>query len=108
MIDLFDCVFLLILAMAGVFIWRAIALREYALVAVKKHLRTLNLQLLEDAVAWQGWRLQGWHVLRVYQFEFSSMGDERYGGNISLLGYQVCGIELAAYRIPQPEFEELH
>ena len=103
-----DIVVLLIVVMAGAFVWRTIAVREYALLAVKKHLSRLELQLLEDAVAFSGLGWSNGRLLRVFQFEFASLGDQRYSGKISLCGLRVDSIRLEPYRIPNPPHQPLH
>lgn len=107
-IGLGDIVVLMLVAMAGAFVWRTIAVHEFALLAVKKHLHQLELQLLEDAVAFSGLGWNHGRLLRVFQFEFASLGDERYGGKISLCGFSVDNIKLEPYRIPPLPHEPLH
>jgi hypothetical protein len=77
---------------------------ECAYHAVKQHCQSLQLQMLDDYVAFktivvkrnnQG-RLR---FLRRYHFEFSATGNERYNGTITLLGRQTLNIHLDPYRI---------
>lgn len=37
---------------------------------------------------------------RRYQFEFSTTGEQRYSGAISLLGTKLLSVETEAYAIP--------
>lgn len=112
MLELTDIAVLLVLAVPGYFFWRAVAVREQALHAVKRHLKQLDLQLLDDAVALRSvWlrrdKQQRLCVERIYQFEFSSTRVDRYNGRITLLDGRVVDIQLDAYRIDPLENEPL-
>jgi hypothetical protein len=112
MLELTDIALLLVLAVPGYFFWRAVAIREQALHAVKRHLKQQDLQLLDDAVALRSvWlrrnKQQRLCIERIYQFEFSSTRVDRYNGRITLLDDQVVDIQLEAYRIEPLEHEPL-
>ncbi len=100
MIDL-TLIFLLLLI--GWFWSSSMAARERALHAVARYCQKMQLQLLDDCVALNGFwikrdgkgRLQPW---RAYLFEFSSTGAERYQGKIVFLGHQIESIYLDPYR----------
>ncbi len=113
MLELTDIAVLLVVSMLGYFFWRAVAIREQALHAVKRHLKLLDLQLLDEAVALRSvWvrrdKQRRLSVERVYQFEFSSTGVDRYNGRIIMLDDQVTDILLEPYRVETPEHEPLH
>ncbi|ETI62434.1 DUF3301 domain-containing protein [Marinomonas profundimaris] len=81
--------------------WRNASIREQALIQVKKHCESLNLQLLEGSVAGEEWK-PVWHhgqikIKRAYKFEFSSSGVARYPGKISYLGQQQIGMWLSPH-----------
>jgi len=74
-----------------------------ARLAAKKHCDEHDLQLLDQNVVLQSmWpcrsNQQLLAVKRVYRFEFSSVGDYRYRGSITMVSNRVEGIELAPYK----------
>ncbi len=101
MIDLLLITLLLFLG----FYWsNAMKAREFAYAAVLVHCKKMDVQLLDQYVALNGFWLkrdsQGkWVGWRSYQFEFTSTGEERYQGKIVILGRKVINIELPAYKI---------
>ena len=104
MLTLGDIFIAVLFALAVIAVWRGIAVREMAHSAVKRHLKGLDLQLLDENVALRGFwfkrndgrELCAWYS---YSFEFSSTGDERYRGMIVVLGGRVTHIELEPYRL---------
>ena len=64
----------------------------------------MNVQLLDDGLALKGFWFKrnpkgSLALWRRYNFEFTSTGNERYSGQIIMLGRLVETIRLAAYRI---------
>ncbi|NOT12713.1 MAG: DUF3301 domain-containing protein [Methylococcaceae bacterium] len=81
---------------------------EVAYYAVKQHCLSLQLQMLDDYVAFNAISIkrdnQGrLRFMRRYHFEFSATGNERYNGTITILGRQTINIQLAPYRIVEHE-----
>ncbi len=90
---------LLVFIIAFVF-WQQRRQAEIARQAVKRKCQQLNLQLVSVAFAAHKiktpagrWR---WHTL--YHFEFSSLGDDCYQGELIMRGFQVVDFNLPAYR----------
>lgn len=104
--DIIGC----ILISLGLWYWfSAKGLQESAYAAVRHRCQRLQLQMLDDYVALQSIRInrspQGrLQLVHTYGFEFSSTGNERYQGQIILLGRQVQTIQLEAYRMPEPDY----
>lgn len=77
--------------------------RALALSVVRKHCQLQGLQLLDDTLVLDGYQLKrrshGWSLLRCYQFEFASTGDERYCGLLLLAGRRVERLELDTLRM---------
>ena len=77
--------------------------RGLALSVVRKHCELQGLQLLDDTLVLDGYQLKrrslGWSLLRCYQFEFASTGDERYCGSLLLAGRRVERLELDTHRM---------
>jgi len=100
-IQLSDIVIILLLAAFIYSWWRNTSIREQALINVKKHCDSLDLQLLDQSVAGAGWK-PTWNqgqikIKRTYKFEFSSSGVARYRGTITYLGHQQVGIWLSPH-----------
>lgn len=76
--------------------------RETALKRIRQHCQQEGLQLLDDTLVSGGIGLtkttSGWRVRRCYRFEFSSTGDQRYSGQLEMVGRAVRALELAPHR----------
>ena len=103
-IELTDLVWLTLICAALLHWWKAQQIKEIALKAVRKHCKELDLQLLDQSIALRGLWLKcdnegKVRIWRSYTFAFSSTGDDRYEGRISLLGRQITGMQLEPHRL---------
>lgn len=78
-------------------------LSRYAAALARQHLHNQDLQFLDQSAVLCRLRpvrdpRQGWCWQRRYRFEFSSQGDRRYQGWITLNGRRLSGIELQPFR----------
>lgn len=94
-------VLLLLLSLFALF-WRGRGVRELACRHAFERCRREGVQLLDDQVAFAGWRWlknsQGsGRLVRRYQFEFSSNGVDRHRGLLSMQGRQLVALVLAPY-----------
>ncbi|MCQ4286436.1 DUF3301 domain-containing protein [Pseudomonas stutzeri] len=94
-------VFLLFAAIAA-WLWHSHGIRERALVAVQRHCKKMDVELLDGNVAFRRIGLQRdsrgrRRIGRVYGFEFTVTGEQRHPGSIVMFGAQVGRIELAAH-----------
>lgn len=101
---LLDILWLLLIGAGLWFWWNALGAHQRALRAAKQHCEQMNVQLLDDSVVLQRLRIQRstrgpMTLARSYQFEFSSTGDDRYFGEVKLLGYRLQQVHLGVYRI---------
>ncbi len=99
-------VFLVITALG--YWWHLMGIRNLALMLSKSHCKKLGLQLLDESLVMKKIRLKradsgSIQVARVYGFEFTSTGSQRYSGEIALLGKSLLGFELSAYEVPHEE-----
>lgn len=113
MLTLGNMFVLMLLAAGCAWLWHNHGLREKALERVKQHCAKLDLQLLDDTVAFKrigfvrdanGRR----RLARVYDFEFTVTGEQRHPGIITQFGAHSAYIELAPYPFevkPQPTAE---
>lgn len=64
-----------------------------------------QIQLLDDSVAFANYTVKktesGWRLLRVYEFEFTSTGRQRFAGKLFLLGNSLYQTELEPYDLAQ-------
>ncbi|MBJ7554246.1 DUF3301 domain-containing protein [Marinomonas spartinae] len=83
--------------------WRNGAVREQAILLAKQHCAKHNLQLLDDSVSRNRWKVTWQHgqpnIQRSYQFEFSSTGRSRYPGSITFVGNTLTDIWLSPHDI---------
>ncbi|HSG02514.1 MAG TPA: DUF3301 domain-containing protein [Marinobacterium sp.] len=103
-LELIDLFWLLLIGSVLLFWYRGLAVRERALVSVRKHCDQMDLQLLDQTVALRSLWLQRdergrIQLRRRYNFEFTSTGDERYQGQVVFLGSRLESIETQAHRM---------
>ena len=85
---------------AGGWYWLSgLRAREHAIAAGRHACATHGMQFLDETVALTKTRLARnslgqLQFQRLYQFEFSSTGDNRHTGKIHALGQQVQGVEM--------------
>ena len=83
----------------------SLKIREIAISSVRKHCQKMQLQLLDQSVSlskvhFSFSKIHLLTLLRQFNFEFTSTGDERYRGEIFLAGSKVQHIRLQAHRMP--------
>lgn len=95
---------MLILVVIGWFWWDSRGASEHATRVAKQHCESMNVSFLNGTVAWRKVRLKrnlkGRMALeRSYFFEFASDGQQRYRGELVMLGKRVKSIQLDPHRI---------
>ncbi|MGD8421440.1 MAG: DUF3301 domain-containing protein [Gammaproteobacteria bacterium] len=108
MFGLFKLVLLLLLGLAAVYWWQSGVYKGRARDFASEHCRRLDLQLLDYSMVITGiWPVRGRDgrlaLRRRYQFEFASLGDRRYQGELVLLGSELYSIKLETYKLPSGE-----
>lgn len=103
-LELTDLFGLALLSCALLYWWHAYQIKERTLNQVKKHLKELDLQLLDQSIALKKTRIQRsaqghLNLSRLYQFSFSSNGDDRYLGEVQLSGPTIISFHLPPYRV---------
>jgi len=103
-IELSDLIWLTLICALMLHWWKAQQVKEVALKEVRRHCKEMGLQLLDQSIALRGFWLKRdssgrIRIWRSYIFNFSSTGDDRYEGRISLLGRDVTGFQLEPHRI---------
>jgi len=99
-----NLVLLLLLGLGLWYWWDSLEAKEIAREAGRRACQQAELQFLDDTVikrkAWlrrdERGRMQ---FCRLYFFEFTRSGEQRYLGRVVMLGKRVGEVELDAYRI---------
>lgn len=102
MLTLGNMFVLMLLASGAAWLWHNHGLREKALARVKQHCQKLDLELLDEAVAFKRMTFTRdangrKRLARVYNFEFTVTGEQRHPGTITQFGAHSAIIELAPY-----------
>ena len=92
-------------AFAFAFWWQSDKIKRMTVAYVKRYCRQHDLQLLDQTTVlkkiWLGRDEDGViQIGRRYQFEFSTTGEQRHSGGISLLGTKLLAVETEVYAIP--------
>ena len=88
----------------GVFWWSTQNAKIYALRSAQKRCDEEGLQLLDQSVVFRKVKFRRdsygrLRICRIFLFEFSSTGDERYRGHVETIGSRVTSIYLSPHRI---------
>ncbi len=100
---------LLLFAIFALLWWRTKEVQQIARHHIKSYCQEVGVQFLDESVILKSIRLKRtpkghFALLRKFRFEFATIGDTRYKGEISLLGFKLQGIELEPYRfLPDPK-----
>ena len=105
MFSLANLFWLVLFGTAGFYLWRSGQFKGRARSLALNHCKQLDLQLLDDSMVISGlWPVRsaaGSLVFRRrYCFEFASVGDRRYQGELVMIGMQLADIELETYKLP--------
>jgi len=100
-----DLLWLAILGTGLWYWWDTVRTQEIARESGKQACRKAEVQFLDDSVERKRqWFRRSSHgriqLCRLYFFEFSSDGSQRYQGRVVMFGQSVREVELDAYRIP--------
>ena len=108
MFSLVNLFWLILLGTAALYLWRSGQFKGRARKLAINHCQQLNLQLLDDSMVITGlWPVRsaaGSLVFRrSFRFEFASIGDRRYQGELVMIGMRLVHIELETYKLPSEE-----
>ena len=108
-LNLTDLLLLAALAIGAALFWRSQRIRETALRATRRHCEREEVLLLDQTVGLKRFRLARdergrWGLWRIYAFEFTVTGGERYPGHTYVQAGHVQRVELPPHRYtPPPE-----
>jgi len=93
-----DYFVLAVLLLPAAFWWSSFHAREAARRAARRHCEAQGAQFLDDSVALTRLRVQRevtgrLAFYREYRFEFSNDGEDRFAGQIRLIGRRVLGVD---------------
>ena len=99
-----DLIIIFALILIGIGWWHDRGIKQQAYNLVKSRCAMLEVQLLDDNVRLTRMRLKrhsssGLTIERNFSFEFTSDGDTRYSGRMTMEGNRLIHIETDAYRI---------
>ena len=96
-------ILLIALASAAMLSWNNWRAREHAERLARETCKRIGLQFLDDSVGMKNWRivrdadprtgLRKWAIRRVFQFEFSRQGSDRWPAELTLLSGRLLGVE---------------
>ncbi|MEX2365923.1 MAG: DUF3301 domain-containing protein [Pseudohongiellaceae bacterium] len=109
MFDIYHVILWAAAAGAIVYWWRISGQKQHALNYSRRYCADRGLQLLDQTLVFRRYHLSRdarhrHRVLRQYQFDFSSDGENRYQGEISLYGLRVVRIVLETEIIEIADF----
>ncbi|PCJ40914.1 MAG: hypothetical protein COA71_09955 [SAR86 cluster bacterium] len=92
MVDIYDVIIFFIFILLVMYWWRISEQKTFAIRHAKKYCQERNVQLLDQTLLFKGMRLEKSHnkrrkLCRVYEFDFSSNGEDRFKGQIILSGF---------------------
>ena len=102
-LDLTDIIFFMLLSFLGYFWWQSKAVKESAIIRVKRYCKEMDIQLLDETISTKKSRLI-WHrnqlkIKRSFVFEFTSTGEARYEGEIIFLSHSMDSIAIEPHKI---------
>jgi hypothetical protein len=103
MLSFQSLVLLIALASAAMLAWNNWRAREHAERLARETCKRMGLQFLDESVGMKNWRivrdadprtgLRKWAIRRVFQFEFSRQGSDRWPAELILLSGRLLGVE---------------
>ncbi len=97
-----ELLIILIIGIAVLYWQSAVRCKELAVIAARKECKICDVQLLDQTVhqikvSMSRDVTDQWRVWREYQFEYSHDGDDRYSGQLVLLGQRVIRVALETF-----------
>ncbi len=104
MFDLTAVIWLLFITLVIYYGWSAFKTKELAFTAARRYCDKADVQILDQGVylrrIWFKRNIRGVLCLwRVYYFEFTATGEDRYQGRVIVLGRWVDSVQLEPHRV---------
>lgn len=99
MYDIYDVILFFIFILLVMYWWRISEQKTFAIQNAKDYCQGRNVQLLDQTLVFKGLRLEKTNkkfrkLCRVYEFDFSSNGEDRFKGEIILNGFNFLRVIL--------------
>ncbi len=99
MYDIYDVIIFFIFVLLVLYWWRISEQKTFAIRNAKKYCKERSVQLLDQTLVFKGLRFEKVEdkyrkLCRVYEFEFSSNGEDRFKGEIILKGFNFLRVIL--------------
>lgn len=103
MLSLSELSLLFFVGVCVALVWQHHRVRHRAYEAALRYTRQNEVLLLDESIVLKRMRLKTSHrsllaIERLFQFEFSSLGDERYKGEVGFVGLRQTQIKLQAFK----------
>jgi hypothetical protein len=104
----FNLLIVLTLCLLAFYWWHSGDFKALAMGFSTRHCKQFNLQLLDQSMVIKTLWLErnaggSLSVRRRYQFEFSSTGERRYLGLLTMVGTKLKSIETETYQLPHSD-----
>ena len=111
-LDLTDIFLVTTVVIIAALFWRSHGIRERALAYTRKYCEREELEFLDETVGMERLTLQRdshgkLRITRIYRFEFTVTGGERYQGHTIVMAGMVQRVDLPPHRYTPPR-ERLH
>ena len=105
-LELSDIAVFSVLAVVAMIWWQTQAIRQIAIRHASQYCKRKGLQFLDEGISLNIAGLKrnsrgSLSLLRRCRFEFSATGDDRYQGEVIMLGKQLVDIKTPPYREPE-------
>ncbi len=99
-----DFIWVCLIALVCISWWRTNKAKQMAYRIAKRQCSKSTVQFLDDSVALAGLRFKRGQsgrmsLMRTFRFEFATLGDERYQGEVVLLGFRLQSVNLEPHKI---------
>tara|TARA_R110000772_G_scaffold29023_3_gene72832 strand:+ start:1059 stop:1388 length:330 start_codon:yes stop_codon:yes gene_type:complete len=109
MYDIYDAILFFIFILLVMYWWRISEQKSFAIRNAKNYCKERAVQLLDQTLVFKGLRIekagnQRRKLCRVYEFEFSNNGEDRFKGEIVLSGFNFIRVILTMDELEITEY----
>ena len=110
MYDIYDILLALPVLLLLWYWWRSSGQHAIALRVARAYCKERQLQILDDTLSFKRWRIErGQHhpprLCRLYEFDYSRIGEDRHSGELILCGNRVLRVILSSEVLEITEYE---
>ncbi len=109
MYDIYDVIIFFMLVLIIMYWWRTTEQKTFAIRTAKLYCDERDMQLLDQTLVFKKLQFKknnghGLKLYRVYEFDFSNNGEDRYKGEIMLSGFNFVRVILEMDKLEISEF----